>query len=238
MKKNFIFILILALMFSMNFVCDAVYNSANAKNLEANIKSKRIAAGTRFQMQLLNDVNTQNEALGGAFDAMLLEDIKVQNNILLPRGTALRGSISRYNAARRLSRGAVIYVSFDHVVTTEGKQLPIKASIGQIENLKWDGGIIANGNYGYALKQNVKRSGEIIKNSTDWGIKVGEDKMGGYLQYITTPIAAVGGTFGAGAYLVGDSVADLFRKGQEVVIPHGTNFNVYLQQDLDVPVNY
>ena len=238
MRKNFIFVLVLALMFSMNFASEAFYNAANATSLKANVKSKRIAAGTRFQMQLLNDINTQTEALGSAFDAVLLEDIKVQNNILLPRGTALRGSISNYKAARRLSRGAIIYVTFDHVVTTEGKQLPIKASIGQIENLRWDGGIIAYGNYGYALKQNVKTSGEIIKSSTDWGIKVGEDKMGGYLQYLTTPVAAVGGTLGAGAYLIGDSVADLFKKGQEVTIPHGTNFNVYLQQDLDVPVNY
>ena len=118
-------------------------------------------------MQLLNDVDTQIDNLGSDFNSMLLEDIRVSNSIILPRGTVLRGSVSNYKAPRCLSRGAVIYVDFDHIVTTEGKQLPIKTAIGEISNLTWDGGIIANGNYGYALKQNVQTSKNIIKKSAD-----------------------------------------------------------------------
>lgn len=238
MKKSFIFILIAALGLSLGLMSDFFTNTADARSLSANVKSKRIVAGTRFKMQLLNNVNTKNDSLGADFNSMLLEDIKVSTSIILPRGTALRGSVANYKPPRRLSRGALIYVEFDHIVTTEGKQLPIKAAIGEINNLIWDGGIIANGNYGYALKQNVKKSGEIIKNSTDWGINVVGDKCNGYLKYATAPIAAIGGTIGAGGYLIGDSIADLFKKGEEVVIPAGTKFDVFLEEDLDVPVNY
>ena len=238
MKKSFIFILLIALGLFLGCANDFLTNTANARSLSAKVKSKRIVAGTRFKMQLLNDVNTQNDNLGGDFNSMLLEDIKVANSIILPRGTLLRGSISKYKAPRLLSRGAVIYIDFDHIVTTEGKQLPIKTAIGEINNLLWDGGIIANGNYGYALKQNVRTSGDIIKNSTDWGINVVGDKCNGYLKYATAPIAALGGTIGAGGYLIGDSIIDLFRKGEEVTIPAGTNFYVYLEEGLDVPVNY
>lgn len=240
MKKfSVIFSLLIALLVSNVFapVC-AEFSQVSAQNLKAKVKTKRIVAGTRFQLQLVSPVVTNLGGLGEAFDASLIEDIRVENTVMLPKGSVIRASISQYQEPRRLSRGAVIYVNFDHAVTTEGRQLPLSAALASITDITVDGGIIAGGNYGYAIKQNGKRSKEILKNCTDWGIKVGEDKLGGYLQYVTTPIAAVGGAFGASAYFVGDAVVDLFLKGNEINIPAGTEFAIILLKDLDVPVNY
>lgn len=238
--KKFSIILFLALAvlvsnISMNY--NKSYAESN-RTMQAQVKSKRLVEGTRFHMQMLNDASTLKGVEGDSFDSVLTEDIKVDETVMLPVGTVVRGSLAKINPPRRLSRGALLYVDFDHVVTTEGRQLPISAALCSIKNLNLDGSIIGGGNYGYALKQNVKKSGEIIKNSTDWGISVGEDKLGGYLQYITTPVAFLGGSLGGGVYLIGDSVVDLFRKGQDVTIPKGTNFTIMLLKDLDVPVNY
>lgn len=240
MKKFGIAFLILFSMLLSNVftVVGENFSQANAQDLQAKVKTKRIVEGTRFKMRLLNEVKTESNGLGVPFDATLTEDIRIENTIMLPLGSVIRGSISKYQAPERLSRGAVIYVDFDHAVTTEGRQLPLQATFVAIKDLTVDGGIIAGGNYGYAVKQNAKRSGQILKNCADWGIKIGEDKLGGYLQYVTTPITAFGGAVGAGAYFVGDSIIDLFRKGNEINIPAGTNFTVMLLQDLDVPVNY
>ena len=233
------FWVILALIFSFvltnsDLISD---NSVEAKNLQAKVHSKRIVAGTRFKLQSLTRIDTCADGLGSDFNAALTEDIMVDDTVMLPQGTVIRGSIVQYNKPRRFSRGAVVYIGFDHVVTTEGKQLPIKAAFGEIENLYWDGGIIAGGNFGYAVKQTSHRSGQIIKKSTNWGIEVGDDGFKG-LKYVTTPLAAVGGTIGAGFYWVGDVVADMFREGKEVVIPEDTLFTIILVKDLDVPVNY
>ena len=38
-------------------------------------------------------------------------------------------------------------------------------------------------------------------------------------------------------YLIGDSVIDLFRKGQEVTFVKGTKFQTKLTQPIDIPVN-
>ncbi len=234
--------LTLAVAVLLSNICISDFNKSAAetsnRTMQANVKTKRIVAGTRFKMQLLNDVSTKKDAAGDSFDAALVEDIKVEDTVMLPIGTIIRGSLGKVNMPRRLSRGAVIYIDFDHVVTPEGRQLPLSAALASIKNLTVDGGVIGGGNYGYALKQNAKKSGEIIMNCTDWGISVGEDKLGGYLQYVTTPIAFVGGVFGGGTYLIGDSIIDLFRKGEDVYIPKGTDFSIILLKDLDVPVSY
>jgi len=212
--------------------------AASDRTMQAKINSKRIVAGTRFNLELLNDTNTAKDDAGSSFDAALTDDIKVDDIVMLPIGTVVRGMISNVQPPRRLSRGAVLYIDFDHVVSPEGKQLPISAALADIKNITVDGGVIGGGNYGYAFKQNAKQSGDIIMTCTDWGIDVGKDKLGGYLQYITTPIAFFGGAIGGGAYLIGESFVDLFRKGEDVVLPKGTDFSILLLKDLDVPVIY
>ena len=56
------------------------------------------------------------------------------------------------------------------------------------------------------------------------------------MQYITTPFCAVGGFFGGVGYWIGDSIADMFRKGQDVIIKKGDIITVQLINPIDVPV--
>ena len=50
-------------------------------------------------------------------------------------------------------------------------------------------------------------------------------------------VTALGGGIGGAGYLIGDSVIDLFRKGQEVTFVKGTKFQTKLTQPIDIPVN-
>src|SRR5699024_9404141 len=99
-----------------------------------------------------------------------------------------------------------------------------------------DGAISGGGNYWDELKRNAKKSGKIISDTTKWGIKSGDELFSGG-RFLVTPFAAIGGTIGGGVYLVGDSVIDLFRKGQDVVIDQGIIFDIILLEPLDVPVS-
>ena len=80
----------------------------------------------------------------------------------------------------------------------------------------------------------VGEGGKITKNSTNYGLKAGESAPG--IQYLTTPICAIGGCLGGVGYWVGDSIADMFRKGQDVYINKGDIITVKLLNPIDIPV--
>lgn len=223
-------------LFILTLVLMLFANIANAVPYRADAKTRRIPAGAKLKLQLMNPVNTIAGNEGDAFNAMLLEDQTSGTNIILPSGSIVRGSISKIKPVRRLSRGAVIYLDFDHVVTPNGRQLPLTMSVCNRADLTDDGGIYGSKGYGEAIKKNWAKTVDITKSSTQFGVDLGEDAFTGAV-YFTAPICAVGGAFGGGAYFVGNSVVDLFRKGDDVILNQGTTLDVTLSYPIDVPVN-
>ena len=226
MKKLFIMILI---------ICFASINASIAGTFKADAKTKRIAAGTQFQLVFLQPVSTSANSDGDSFSAYLKNELKTENNtVILPQGSVVRGSIQQVKTSKRFSRGAKLYLDFDHVVTPNGRQIPLDLSVRSYDKIYYDGGLYKNLGYGEAIKENFEKGVNITKKSTEYGWTVGDDHPG--LQYITTPFCAVGGFIGGIGYWFGDSVADMFRKGQEVYILKGDILNVQLINPIDVPV--
>lgn len=226
--KHKLLILTLAMLFVTNAVIAAPF--------KADAKTRRIPAGTKLKLQLIDPISTVAGNEGDSFNAMLLNDQVAGSNLVLPAGSIVRGCISKVKPVRRLSRGAVLYLDFDHVVTPNGRQLPLTLSVFNRADLTMDGGIYGSKGYGEALKKNWGQTVEITKNATRFGVEAGEDAFTGAV-YITAPVCAIGGAFGGGAYLVGDSVIDLFRKGQDVILNQGSVLDVMLTHPIDVPVN-
>lgn len=213
-----------------------VANTAFAIPLKGDAKTKRIPAGTKLKLELIDPITTYGGQEGDYFNAMLLEDQKTQSSVILPAGSVIRGSVSKIVPTKRLSRGAILYLDFDHVVTPNGRQLPLALSVFNRVDLADDGGIYGSKGYGQALQKNWARSVEITKNATAFGSDIGDNSFEG-AKFITVPLCAVGGAFGGGAFLVGDSIIDLFRKGDNVLLNQGTVLDVMLINPIDVPVN-
>ena len=211
-------------------------NAVYALPFRADAKTRRIPAGTTLRLQLIDPVNTVASNEGDAFSGMLLDDQTSGTSIILPSGSVVRGSINKIKPIKRLSRGAVLYLDFDHVVTPNGRQLPLSMSICNRAKVTLDGGMYNSLGYGEALQKNWVKTVEITKNATKFGVDLGEDGFTGAV-YITAPICAIGGGLGGGAYLIGDSVIDLFRKGEDVILNKGTILDVMLTTPIDVPVN-
>lgn len=201
----------------------------------ADVKTVRIPAGAKLSLQLLQTVNTMASQEGSSFNMMLLNEQKVDNITVLPTGSVIRGYIKQIKPSKRLSRGAVLYLDFDHVVTPTGRQLPICLGVYGLKNITYDGGIYNTLGYGQAVKDNWAKTCDITTVSANFGRKAQNCVPG--LQYITTPICALGGALGGGLYFLGDSVVDLFRKGEEVSLRKGSVIDVLLTQPIDVPVN-
>lgn len=201
---------------------------------KANANTKRIPAGARFKLEFLQPVSTYAGGMGDSFTATLRNEQSADSSVILPMGSVVRGSIGDIKTAKRFSRGAKMYLDFDHVVTPSGRQIPLDLAVCKFDKIYYDGGLYKNLGYGEAIKNNYSRAAEITKNSTKYGLSVGDTHPG--LQYLTTPFCAVGGFIGGVGYFLGDSVADMFRKGQEVKIEAGDIIEVQLLNPIDVPV--
>lgn len=210
---------------------------ANAATLKSNAVTKRIPAGSKFTIKLLDPISTKTSREGDYFSAVLVDDEKTKTNIVLPAGSMIRGSITKVVPSKRFSRGGVLYVDFDHIVTPNGRQLPLDLIISGKVNLNLNGGLYLNKGYGEALQDNWSKTVDITTTATDFGMDIGEDVLYGAARVITVPVCAIGGAIGGGAYWLGDSVADMFRKGKDVEFNQDETLTVILTQPIDVPIN-
>ena len=210
-------------------------NVAFATPYKANAKTARIPEGTRMTLEFMQTVDTMACQEGDSFNLMLLNDQKVDGKVILPSGSVIRGSVKRLKPSKRLSRGAVLYLDFDHVVTPTGRQIPISMSVYGVRKTTYDGGIYQTLGYGQALQDNWTKTCDITKVCTNYGKRAGDVLPGS--QFVTTPLCAIGGGIGGFCYLVGDSVIDLFRKGEEVTLIKGSTLDVILAQPIDIPIS-
>lgn len=209
-------------------------SSVMALPFRADAKTKRIPAGSNFQLEFLQPVNTFSGAQGDSFVAMLKNEQISGTSVILPTGTVVRGSISDIRTAKYCSRGAKLYLDFDHVVTPTGRQIPLDMAVAKYDNIYYDGGLYKNLGYGEAIQNNFEKAKDITLKATNYGLKAGETAQG--LQYLTAPCCAIGGFIGGVGYFIGDTIADIFRKGQDVYINSGDVLNVRLINPIDVPV--
>lgn len=205
-----------------------------AAPFNANAKTKRIPAGTKFVLQLMNPVSTSTDSAGAEFTAILMTDQTADSDVILPMGSLVRGTIKRIEPSKRFSKGAILYLDFDHVVTPNGRQLPLTFSVVGRTDLTYDGGITSSKGYKDALKENWENTKDITSSATEWGGDVFDDII--VADQLMTGICAVGGAIGGGAYYVYDGIADMIRKGKDVYLRKGEVLNVILVDPVDVPV--
>ena len=223
--KSKMFAIILTLLMSVQMSLAAPFNG--------NAKTKRMPAGTALQLKMLNPVNTSTNSTGNSFSAMLVSDQTTDDDVILPAGSIIRGDIKAIQMPKRMSKGAILYMNFDHVVTPNGRQLPLSLNVVGRTDMTFDGGITTTRGYGDAWKQTCAKSGDITKNSISWAEDVTNDS--GW-KYVAVPISAFGGAFGTAGYFVYGSIADLIKKGKHVNIAKDEILNVILVDPIDVPV--
>lgn len=216
------------------FIISMLTLPASAGTLKADARTKRIPAGAVFRLEFLQPISTFSAGIGDSFTAVIRQDKSLDSTVVLPAGSIVRGSISKIKTAKYFSRGAMLYLDFDHVVTPTGRQIPLDFAIAKFDKIYYDGGLYKNLGYGEAIQSNYDKSVEITKNAIEYGKRV-EDSASG-LQYITIPVCAIGGFLGGAGYFIGDSIADIFRKGQDVIIEKCDVVDVKLVSPIDVPV--
>ena len=207
-----------------------------AHQLYADIDGIIIPYRTKMNLKIVQDITTQNIVQGDMFQAYLKNDIYVNNKLVLPSKTIFRGRVSEIEYSKSLSRPAVLYLTLDHLITKKGTQLPLSAGIASHFSyiLKPDGALTTNGNYFRAVGRDWKKAGQIVPRTIKWGATSGDELFKG-AKILFIPVAALGGSIacvGSGVY---NTIADLFRHGDEIIIDKGSEFNIILLKTLDIP---
>lgn len=232
--KNISISLFIIFMLCLNIFAQSI----NSKSVfRADLQSKRIAAGTIFQVRFLENLSSFQNKSGDSFTACLEEDIKLNQKTVLPAGTLMRGTVNRIKKSKRFKLPASMYIDFDHLVTPDGRQLDLNLRLVDIKLTKDSLGLSGGGSYRTSICENFDDSVDFVKKSVDCGNNIGDKFLYGYPKLLITPITTAGGFFASTAMFGGKSISDLFRKGNEVLIQQNQVISGKLTEPIDIPLN-
>lgn len=158
---------------------------------------------------------------GDEFFAEVTSDVIGDKGVIIPKGTVAHGTIIQTSEAKRLGRDGHLSLSFDYLVTPDGREIPIEGHMTtKLHPLKAATKIIAT-DVGYTAVGGV--AGGIFAMQA-LGLEAAIASQG----YTVAGGAALGGTIGLGMAL--------YRKGKNVLIAPGDEIKVRILSNVELPV--
>jgi len=158
---------------------------------------------------------------GDEFFAEVTSDVMGDKGIIIPKGTVAHGTITQTSEAKRLGRDGHLDLSFDYLVTPDGREIPIEGQMStKLHPLKAATKIIAT-DVGYTAVGGV--AGGLFALQA-LGLEAAIASQG----YTLAGGAALGGTVGLGM--------SLYRKGKNVLIAPGDEIKVKILSNVELPV--
>ena len=158
---------------------------------------------------------------GDEFFAEVTTDVIGDKGIIIPKGTVAHGIIKDSGEAKRLGRDGYIDLTFDYLVTPDGREIPIEGKMS-------------------TKLHPIKAATKIV--AQDIGYTAGGAVLGGIFAAqalgVEAAIASQGWTLAGGAAVgtgVGLGMA-LYRKGKDVLIAPGDEIKVKILNNVDLPV--
>lgn len=171
--------------------------------------------------QVLNGSYTE---IGDEFFAEITEDVlggKRNKGVIVPKGSIIHGVVTTVEDPKNMGRNGYIMTVFDYLVTPDGRQIPINASLSTKENV---------------AKGTIKNVAKHVGVATAGGV------VGGFfalnLLGLEAAIASNGITLAGGAALGGavGLVSSMMGKGKNVNIKPGDELKIKMVTNLEIPV--
>lgn len=158
---------------------------------------------------------------GDEFFAEVTSDVVGDKGVIIPKGTVAHGTIMQTSEAKRLGRDGHLSLSFDYLVTPDGREIPIEGKMStKLHPLKAATKIVAT-DLGYTAVGGV--AGGLFALQA-LGLEAAIASQG----YTLAGGAALGGTVGLGM--------SLYRKGKNVLIAPGDEIKVKILSNVELPV--
>ncbi len=229
MKK--IFVLFISLIFFMNSVVLAaeplhgyIEENDEYKQMQEELFTGEIEHLDRkdvINMTVSQVLDSSYSIEGDEFFAQVTSDVYGDDGIIIPKGTVAHGKISETGGAGKMGKQAWIELSFDYLVTPDGREIPI------------------DGKMTTKLHPIVETSKIVAQ---DLGYTAAGGVVGGFLALnwlgLEAAILSQGYTLAGGAAIgsaVGLGMA-LIRKGKDVLIAPGDEIKVKINTKIPLPV--
>lgn len=158
---------------------------------------------------------------GDEFFAEVTDDVYSNKGVIIPKGTLAHGKLTNTTAPRRLGKEASMDLSFDYLITPDGREIPIEGKMTTKLHPVTQGAKIVAQDVGYTVAGGAV-GGLMALNWLGLGAAIASQ------GYTLAGGAAVGGVAGL-------SVA-LIRKGNHVLIAPGDEIKVKINTSIDLPV--
>ena len=163
------------------------------------------AAGTPMLLALDAEIHSGRAQVGAPLSARLTADLRdPSGRVVLPAGTRITGRITEARAAKKLKRKSILAFRFETAELPGGETVPLSAG-RRLEGR------------GY-----TKKDGAVMGGSAAGGAVLGQ-VLGGDSEATATG-AILGGAIG--------SAVVLSKRGEDVVLPAGTELELLLDTDL------
>lgn len=158
---------------------------------------------------------------GDEFFAEVTDDVYGNKGIVIPKGSLAHGKLSNTTAPGRFGKEATMDLTFDYLVTPDGREIPIEGSMT-------------------TKLHPISQGAKVV--AQDLGYTVAGGAVGGLMALnwmgLGAAIASQGYTIAGGAAVGGVAglTVALIRKGNHVLIAPGDEIKVKINTPLDLPV--
>lgn len=231
MKKILSFIIIFTILFSNALMVTAdeplkgsVMENGEYKNDQSDIFTGSVETLNRkeiINMTVSQILDSSISIEGDEFFAEVTDDVYSNKGVIIPKGTLAHGKLTNTTAPGRLGKEASMDLSFDYLVTPDGREIPIEGKMTTKLHPVTQGAKIVAQDVGYTVAGGAV-GGLMALNWLGLGAAIASQ------GYTLAGGAAVGGVAGL-------SVA-LIRKGNHVLIAPGDEIKVKINTSIDLPV--
>jgi hypothetical protein len=180
---------------------------------------------TKFKVTLQTQLSSKLSEVGDPVVASIDEPVYVNGEVLVPRGTEIRGRVASVKAAGRPHKEGQMSIIFERIAMPWGEE-PITVVLTSVDDWNNDKKMKAN-------DEGKVSGGKQGKETVDNMVRGGS--LGGATAGIIL-LSGGGGAAGAGALGGGLLGGVLLTKGSEVRLQPGTRFRLKFIKPLTLPV--
>ncbi|PWT99242.1 MAG: hypothetical protein C5B53_05640 [Candidatus Melainabacteria bacterium] len=198
--------------------------SSTGSALRGEAASTTLPLETRLKLVLETAVDSSRSKPGDIFEAHVRDDLFLGANLVLPRGSLIRGRVADVAKPKLISRAAHIGLKLDEIVTPLGEVIPLDAALEFRKGLTNKRGQLDPGtSFGTRVDKSIKA----VTGQTSTGAT--KDVL------VAANIATLGAP--AIATAIGSSAIALFSSGDKVQLSPGQELEILLTQDLGLQIN-
>ena len=237
MKRGHLFSAFFAIVVISPLQCSYAQSTQENGPPQSSASALMVPADTTIPLRLMNTINSRTVQPGQAIYCETIFPITVGNRIVIPRGSSVKGSVTKLVRPGHLKGKAQIGIRFETLILPNGTTHSLRATLS---------GFGGTGREGFKPKES-KIEGASSKG--DNAGRVAETTITG--AEIGTIAGAASGSPGKGlgigslAGAAGGLVWIMASRGKQIVLPSGTNFELQLsapltfgRDELDPPSRY